>query len=244
MKKTVIATALLAVVGVASAFDSVGETTKSFLNVGGSTFADTHFHGPNGAPGVGFADYVISLSSISFSALQVGSESGFNRYQLLGYTHPGVDGIENYNFNWAQVPTGNQEVYFGLVTNTDSSDTAAFYVGDRTGWAIPTSNTSYTTVALVETTGNGSSPAVLQGTLNLVNGNLNTAGAGLTDGTNTLVINTAVNAGAGTFSGTSAYNSDSGTASGAFFGSGSSSAVAGVADGGSAYQAAFGGIAQ
>lgn len=261
-KKALLATALLAAFGAANAFNAQGASTKNaIVTTGGSTFANTHFHGPNGAPGVGFLgtngqpQFIISLQSISLSSLQTGTpanESGFTRYYLPGYTHtgPGGGGSVETQFNWAQVPTtGTQakQVYFGLATNATGAEgapagTAAFYVGDRDGFVTPASNTNYATVALLSqpSATSGASPTVLQGNLALVPG---VSLTGNLTGAGTLNINaTSVNANG--FSGASSYNGATGETSGQFFGGGtSSSALGGIANG-SNYVASFGGVAR
>ncbi|MDH0865034.1 hypothetical protein [Mitsuaria sp. GD03876] len=253
MKKTFIAAALVAAFGAAQAYDSQGGTTDAgIIKTGGATVS---FHGPIGAPGIALdGTNYISLQSIdAFSYKDSATTSGgvaFRRYQLLGYTHAGPGGTISTDLNWFKVPTISQNVYFGLATNPGTPNQhAAFYVGDRTGYALPTATTNYAAaglLALPATT--GSAPVILTGTLqyNTAAGTLNTTGSGLTGGGNTLALATSVNAGAGTFAGTALLNSTvSGTADGKFFGSGATSAVAGTAKGGSgssAFVAGFGGI--
>ncbi|MGC3987372.1 MAG: hypothetical protein QM777_23085 [Pseudorhodoferax sp.] len=277
MKKTLIAAALLAAFANAQAFQSEGATTGGgtasggVLDVGPTTFPDGHFHGPNGAPGVGFLNpspgYIISLQSIdSFSYKGTVTPAGgaaFRRYQLLNYTHtgPGGGGTISTDFNWFKIPTISQQVYFGIATNpgTTTHTHDAFYVGDRTGHVVPTATTNYATVAVLAVPGTSSTALYNNLTGNLrydvTAGTLKTATttgvvSTLSGSGQTLAINANVNAAAGTFSGTSQHNGGTSVGSsvnGKFFGSGTTSAVAGIAKGGSgsgAYVASFGGIKQ
>ncbi|KAF1047391.1 hypothetical protein [Xylophilus sp.] len=272
MKKTLIAAALFAVFGAAHAYDSVGTSTNNnIVQVGGSTFADTHFHGPNGAPGVGFVEtssgagdgFIISLQSINpYSYKDSSTTSGgvaFQRYQLLGYTHedPEEGGTVSTNFNWFKVPTISQQVYFGIATNDPTSSTArrdaAFEVGDQTGCVVPNSATSYATAGFLVPSGyTSTTPIILTGTLNLaVSGTTATSLSGDLSGSsyNLNIAANTINSTAGTFSGDSTLSgaaTGSGTSSGHFYGSGTTSAVAGVAasdaTSATAYVASFGGI--
>lgn len=263
MKKTLVAAAILAVIGAAQAqtYNAQGDTTDAtIIKTGGATVS---FHGPIGAPGIALdGTNYISLQSIdAFSykdSATAPSGVAFRRYQLLGYSHAGPGGTVSTDLNWFKVPAISQGVYFGLATNPGTpSQSAAFYVGDKTGYAVPTSTTNYAATGLLALAGTaGTNPIVLQGALqyDVSAGTLNTTGSGLsgkalngTGGTYNLNIATSVNATAGTFTGTSTLSgaaAGAGTADGQFFGSGTTSAVAGVAKGnsGAAYSAAFGGI--
>lgn len=266
MKKAIIASALLAVFGAASAFDaSGGATNESIVIVGGSTLSG--FHGPVGAPGIGFigADeqpqFVISLSSISLPMLEV-SSSEIGRYYLPGYPHaePGEEPGPTINtaFNWAQVPTGAEEIYFGLATNDANAThagTAAFYVGDREGYQAPANGTSYAVSGLLASSDStsGASPVELTGALSL-NADNSALSGNLASENNVenLIINAnTVDTDQGVFSGGVIYVGElagydaNGSVNGQFYGSGSSAALAGIVNGGDAgYVASFGGIAQ
>lgn len=202
MRKTLIATAaLLAAVGAAQADPAVGDTTNNAVyQAGPTTFPNGHFHGPNGAPGVGFAGsggYIISLQSIDpYTGNGSVPSSGhtFYKYQLPGYTHSGPGGTINATFNWARVPGATSQasasdpvidrrVYFGLITDTSGTVTpthAAFYTGDPTDRVVPTATTNYAAVAFLATpTTSASAPVVLTGNLqyNTTSGTLNSANA-------------------------------------------------------------------
>lgn len=242
MRKTLIATAVLLAAAAAQAQSpAVGSTTNNAVyQAGATTFPDGHFHGPNGAPGVGFAGaggYIISLQSIdpytgNGTVSVPGTTVVFNRYQLLGYTHAGPGGTITANFNWARVagaksqasaadPIVDRRVYFGLVTDTVGTTPVhdAFYTGDPTDRVVPTVTTNYAAVAfLAVPTTSASAPEVLTGNLryDTAAGTLKTAttaGAAstLTNGSYSLGIDTAVSG--ATFSGTSSF-SGPGAASG------------------------------
>lgn len=264
MKRTLISAALLGAFGVAQAQVEGGTTNNTIVQVGAST-VNAGPHKP-GKPGVGVdGSSIIDLAGIDAFSFKGNTPSGtasFRRYQLLGYSHTPSGGTPvSTNFNWFKVPTITQEVYFGIASKPATSAHAGFYVGDRTGYAVPTSATNYAAVGYVATPASsstaltplvgtltlafsGSSPASLGGTL--------TQGAGAAK--QTLVINATdfTTNGAGSFKGTSTYyagttapGSANGNADGKFFGAGATSAVAGKAAGtynGAAYVAGFGGI--
>lgn len=241
------------------------------INVGGSDL-DGPTHGPYGAPGIGegASGTRISLQGIeSFTRKTAkdvtvtasGVSKTFTYHQLLGgFQHPNVPGAPtaptSVDLNGIKVPLDTQKVYFGIASKeTATSGTyvhQAWYVGDKDGYVVPTIATSYATVGLLGLQGtSGSSLVTLQGTLNLAvsGGTASTLNGSLSGDGNTLQINTNVNATAGTFSGTSTLSHPTssnlgGAVSGQFFGSGNNSAVAGIADGGDVYRAAFGGIKQ
>lgn len=258
MKQMFVGMALLAAFGTAHAYDSVGDTTdnSSYLRVGPTT--STGFHGPAGAPGVGLGhgeSWYISLQSISIPGFTLKETvNGVGRYQLLGYAHTPEQSVDpiDVNFNWGKVNTtgtGAKQVYFGLTTDKNTTETIAFYVGDKENRAVPNTDTNYAVLALVVPNGaDGTNPQVLSGSLKFdqLAQTLNSVGD-LTDGSNNLAIATSVT---GTnFSGTGIYSNAStaataGVASGQFFGGGAnsgSSAVAGIVDGSNVFQAAFGG---
>lgn len=260
MKKTLVAAAMLALIGAAQAqtYNAQGGTTDdTIIKTGGATVS---YHGPIGAPGIALdGTNTISLQSIdAFSYKDSATTSGgvaFRRYQLLGYSHAGPGGTVSTDLNWFKVPAISQGVYFGLATNPGTpNQSAAFYVGDKTGYSVPTSTTNYAATGLLAVASTtGTTPIVLQGALqyDAVNGKVVTTGTGLTGtpqgggSSYTLSIDTTVSG--GSFSGNSTLSgaaSGTGSASGQFFGSGTTSAVAGVAKGtsGAAYSAAFGGI--
>lgn len=263
MKKTLVAAAMLAVIGAAQAqtYNAQGDTTDdTIIKTGGATVS---YHGPIGAPGIALdGTNTISLQSIDAFSYKdsafAPSGVAFRRYQLLGYSHAGPGGTVSTDLNWFKVPAISQGVYFGLATNPGTpNQSAAFYVGDKTGYTAPSSTTTYAATGLLAVAGTaGTNPIVLTGTLQYDTsaGQLNTTGTGLSgkalDGTGStynLTIATSVNATAGTFNGSSSLSggaSGTGTANGQLFGSGTTSAVAGVAKGnaGAAYSAAFGGI--
>ncbi|MGO3742281.1 hypothetical protein [Kerstersia sp.] len=267
MKKISVAIALLAAMGAANAYDSVGGVTDNdtFLRVGPAT--STGFHGPEGAPGIGLGgqeNWIISLQSISlpYPGISAGQVNGFARYQLVDYAHAPVDPnnpdpqTENYNFNWLQVPTANAsaatalKVFFGAVTQKSNNHTQAFYVGDRNGFAMPTGATTYDAAGLLVPSGtDGSSPITLSGTLNLDAAvKVLTGSLADTSANHTLAINaggaTNVQSGPGTFNGDATYNGVDYTNSvdGHFYGSGNDSSLAGTVNGGNDFQAAIGGI--
>lgn len=269
MKRIAIAAALLAAFGAAQAQSEGSTTNNAKYRAGGSTFPTGHFHGPFGAPGIGFAGasgYVISLQSIdsfSYKGSDTVSGNAFRRYQLLGYSHSDpANGNITANFNWYKVPAISQQVYFGLVTDTVPATPVhdAFYVGDRTGYAVPTVNTSYAAAGLLAVPATSASdPVKLAGTLSLTAAGAPSLLSGSLSGSNTAtpaVVHTlSVSATnfttiVGGFTGTSTYSrtgggSGAGSAEGKFFGSGATSALAGIAKGGSganAYVASFGGI--
>lgn len=258
LKQVFVGISLATAVGAVHA-QSIGSVTSNdtFLRAGATT--STGFHGPVGAPGIGLGKdetWVISLQSISLPFTKYGTINDFTHYQLQDYTHDDPDPIpetKNYNFNWVQVPTasnGALKVYFGLVTKKDTTNvTQAFETGDRTGFAAPTGGTSYKAAGLlVAGAADGSTPIALEGTLNL-NGAATALSGSLVDtaAAHTLAINANnVNATAGTFDGNSTYNGTSynNSVNGHFYGAGTNSALAGTVNGGSTFQAAFGGIAQ
>ncbi|WP_159916580.1 hypothetical protein [Pantoea sp. 18069] len=254
MKKTLIAAALFSVFA-AQAQVTGASTNTGIVYVGASTVVG----GPHsaGKPGVGVdtAGNIIDLGGIAAytgNGSQAVSGVTFSKYKLDGYQHVDEGGTVSTNFNWFRIPSVAsagvaREVYFGLATEPATNAQAAFYVGDRTNYAVPTSNTNYATVAYLAAP--GFSPThVLTGNLRY-----DTAGtlksetsAGvwspLTSTTTTaLGINTNVNASTGTFTGSSTYGGVTGTAKGEFYGAGTTSAVAGTASG-TGYVAAFGGI--
>ncbi len=264
MKKISVAIALLAAMGAANAYNSIGGVTgnDTFLRVGPTT--STTFHGPQYAPGIGLGageTWYISLQSISlpYPGISVGQVNGFERYQLLDYVHTPVEPdpqTENYNFNWLQVPTANAsastalKVFFGTVTQKSDDSTQAFYVGDRDGFIMPAGATTYDAAGILVANGtDGSSPITLSGTLDLnsavtkLTGSLNATGHTLEINKNN-VIN--VDAIAGTFNGDATYNATNypSSVSGHFYGSGADSSLAGTVNGNSDFQAAFGGITQ
>lgn len=261
LKQVFVGISLATAVGAVHA-QSIGSVTSNdtFLRAGATT--STGFHGPVGAPGIGLGageTWVISLQSISLPFTKQDTFNGFTRYQLKDYTHSSPEptpDTKNYNFNWVQVPTasnGALKVYFGLVTKKDTTNvTQAFETGDRTGFAAPAGGTVYNAAGLLVAsaggTADGSSPVKLTGTLNL-NGAQTVLSGSLVDAAaaHTLAINANnVNATAGTFDGNSTYNGTSynNSVNGHFYGAGTNSALAGTVNGGSTFQAAFGGIAQ
>lgn len=258
MKKILIAAAVF------SAFAAQAQVTGFSTNTGITYVgASTVNAGPHtaGKPGVGVdsAGNIIDLGGIAAftgNGSQAVSGVTFSRHRLDGYQHVGSQGgTVLTNFNWFRVPSVAsagvaREVYFGLATTPATNAHAAFYVGERNSYALPTSNTNYATVAQLAVPGS-SSTDILTGNLRYdTAGTLKTAtttggAANLTSAATgaTLGINTTVNASAGSFAGTSSYNSAvaNGTARGQFYGAGTTSAVAGVASG-TGYVAAFGGI--
>ncbi|MCH4270373.1 hypothetical protein [Kerstersia gyiorum] len=258
LKQVFVGISLATAVGAVHA-QSIGSVTSNdtFLRAGATT--STGFHGPVGAPGIGLGageTWVISLQSISLPFTKQDTFNGFTRYQLKDYSHATTDPLpetKNYNFNWVQVPTasnGALKVYFGLVTKKDTTNvTQAFETGDRTGFAAPAGGTSYNAAGLLVVGAvDGSSPTKLTGTLNL-NGAATALSGSLVDAAaaHTLAINANnVNASAGTLAGTASYNGGPSThaVNGHFYGAGANSALAGTVNGGSTFQAAFGGIAQ
>lgn len=255
MKKILIAAAVLSAFA-AQAQVAGHSTNTGVVYVGASTVVG----GPHsaGKPGVGVngAGNIIDLGGIALftgNGSQSVSGATFSKHKLDGYQHVDEGGSVSTNFNWFRIPSVassgvSREVYFGLANEPASGAQAAFYVGDRTAYAVPTSNTNYATVAFVSGT---SGTDVLTGNLRYdTAGTLNTAttaggAANLVSATTgaTLGIQTAVAAATGTFSGSSYYNSASvtGSARGEFYGAGTTSAVAGTATG-AGYVAAFGGI--
>lgn len=256
MKKILIAAAVF------SAFAAQAQVTGHSTNTGVVyAGASTVNAGPHtaGNPGVGVdaEGNIINLGGITRftgDGSQLVAGVTFNKYKLDGYQHiDPADGNVSTNFNWFRIPSVAsagvaREVYFGLATEPASGAQAAFYVGDRTSYALPTSNTNYATVAYLSEAGG---THVLTGNLRYdTAGTLNsatTAGVSAaltgTTTTSTLGIDTTVNASTGSFSGNSRYNSTAvtGNATGEFYGAGTTSAVAGTATG-TGYVAAFGGI--
>lgn len=264
MKKTMIAAALLATFGFAQA-QIVGDTTSSTIVQVGPSTVNAGPHKPN-KPGVGVdGTSIIDLAGIdtfSYKGTTTSGTTAFRRYQLLGYSHTPSGGTPvTTNFNWFKVPTITQEVYFGIATNPGTTSAhAGFYVGDRTGYAVPTSNTNYAAVgyvasptdsstALVPLTGtlaltvSGSAPTLLEGTLS--------QGAGASKQNLVISATDFTTKGPGSFAGDATYYKGTGaapavngSADGKFFGGAGSSAIAGKASGtyaGSAYVAGFGG---
>lgn len=253
MKKTLIVAALF------SAFAAQAQVTGASTNTGVVYVgASTVVGGPHsaGKPGVGVdtAGNIIDLGGIAAytgNGSQAVSGVTFSKYKLDGYQHVDEGGTVSTNFNWFRIPSVasagvSREVYFGLATEPATGAQAAFYVGDRTSYAVPTSNTNYATVAYLA---GASGTDVLTGNLRYdTAGTLKTAttaggAATLISPTTaaTLGIDTTVTG--GVFTGSSSYNSTvaTGSASGQFYGAGTTSAVAGTASG-TGYVAAFGGI--
>ena len=249
MRKTLIAAAMLATFGVTQAqtTEVIGGTTNAgIINWGISNVGPAGPHKPD-YPGISVVPgEIIDLDGISMSFLQKGTVAGYNRYYLPGYTHTDPNGgIITTNINWARVPTVGEDVFFGLASTGSTNTHAAFYVGDRTSYAVPVSNTSYSVGGLLATPGtNAATPVVLTGTLNLA---VSGANASLSGSLGSLEINPSVannvNIANGTFDGISTYGGSTGTTSGHFYGSGvgaGNSAVAGIASG-TGYVASFGG---
>lgn len=263
MQKTLIAIAMLAAFGAAQAVTTEGFATgPNYIEVGGATIGG--FHGPLGAPAIGEygAGARISLQSIEpFTGAGTVSSGGvaFQKFQLLaGFNHPTAPGAPTepttVAMNGVKVPQISQQVYFGLATKETATPGQyahqAWYVGDRDGYAVPGSTTNYAAVALLGLSGtSGSGLKTLVGTVQYdqVSNIVKSTGSHLTNGTDTLQITSSAISG-GAFGGSSAYSGAAGTGTGnlngKFFGSGATSALAGVAQGtsGTAYSAAFGGI--
>lgn len=267
MRKTLIAAAMLATFGVTQAQTTNvdgGTTASSIISVGISNVNAQPF-GPHkpGYPGVSpDGSNYIDLDGISTSSRFVDTVAGFNHYYLPGYTHtaPG-GGTVTTHINWVRIPSAGEDVYFGLATNPGSSshNHAAYHVGDRTGYAVPASNTSYSVGGLLATPGTAANdPVILTGTLSYVASYVSVTGT--LSGTNTgssTVHTLGISAtdfssnGPGTFNGTSTYSSSagasgSGVSSGHFYGNGAgagNSTIAGIANStsGDAYVASFGG---
>ena len=267
MRTAALAIALLATYSTSHAAPSdytvVGASSGNPVVVGPATFGDTHFHGPEGAPGLGStgSSNRISLESITldppgyfgFSTYQDSTTlSGheFRRYQVTGFVNDPNHPTVSTTLNWYKVPTNNGiQAYYGTwtrpATGSTSQQNQAWFVGDKTGTAVPTVNTTYVATGIVNTSSTtASSPILVSGTLGLDHGfaPANLYGT-LSDGTNNLTVDVDISGTA--FSGTSSFNSATGTASGEFFSSGTNSSIAGIAVGtGGSYHAAFGGIKQ
>ena len=258
MKKTFIATALFAAFGIAQAAPIIGDSTSWTIVQPGESIVNAGPH-TSGKPGIGldgsYTDTIdfAGINAFTYKAtITPATGVSFTRHQLLGYTHSSAGGTITKHINWVKV---NNDVYFGLasIPGTPNSQHAAFYVGERAGYAMPTTTTNYAAAGLLALPGTlASSPIILTGVLQYDVGaaTLNTT-TPLTDGAYTLAISSNVNAGAGTFGGASGGTSTlsgsasgTGSVSGHFYGSGATSAVAGMAasTSGANYVASFGGI--
>lgn len=261
MRKSLIAVALLAAFGAAQA-EIAGDSTDWGIVQPGESVVNGGPH-TAGHPGIGVdgsGNDVIDLAGIGpFSykdSLTTSSGIAFDRFYFPGYTHSDPDGgIISTNLNWFQVPTGSQEVYFGIATNPGSSHQhAGFYVGDKTGTVVPTATTNYAAVGYLATPDlDSSSLIVLTGDLQYSSGTVKSIGNHLQGNGYTLevgnitpgvLLNDVSNLGTSSVTNPNTGFSGTGKAAGDLFGSGNGSAVAGVAKGtdGDAYVASFGGI--
>ncbi|MEJ2800831.1 hypothetical protein EC845_0701 [Comamonas sp. BIGb0124] len=254
MKKTLMFAALLAA-GFAQAQTVVSDTTDPSNNIVYVGASDVNA-GPHtsGKPGVGVvAGEIINLGGIlaytnTNNPTSYGGYS-FAKYQLNGYSHVEDGGTISTNFNWFKVPAITQEVYFGIATEGagTSSAHAGFAVGDQTGFVVPSTATTYATAGLLALDGSATI-TTLQGDLTLAAGYGSLTGT--LSGSGYALGISAASSSTGTFSGSSSLSgngaSGTGNSSGHFYSSGTTSAIAGVANGtsGTSYVAGFGGVAK